>query len=549
MFSGHNWIMAQATGDPKEDFLYGEYYVSGEQFEKAIPFYLSALKQNPDNSNINYRIGQCYLMSLGIQNSAVPYLEKAVENIDMHYIDGRYKDRRAPVEAWLLLGDAYHRDNQMEKASHAYHEYKRLISDSDKEKQELIMKRIDGLGIASEFQRDEEKLKLFNLGGIINTRFSDYNPVFSGDERTMAYTQFWESYDRVLISNFENGEWSKPKDITGEIASEGDSYTSALSFDGEELYLVRHVSENYDIYVSEFNNGLWGKMELLEGKVNSRHRESSVSISADGAFLYFASDRPGGNGGFDIYRATKTGDSWTKVQNLGKPVNTRKNEEAPYISYDGTILYFSSDGHMTIGNMDIVYSKLDEENKWTLPVNIGSPINTTNDDIFYVYFKDTQQGYLSRDMADGFGKNDIYMVQRGNLLTHGNKTGSDKNELTDHTTFPEKASTLTPSGNDQALSHNAIAMPYDEVNQYEMADSIPTYTIQIYAVKKPIKKVKIKLSPLIISLGEDGLYRYTYGEFAGWSKALELLDEIRNSGYPDAFIRNISTVQNYQGNQ
>lgn len=508
--------MAQATGDPKEDFLYGEYHVSDGEFEKAIPFFLSALKENPDNNNINYRIGQCYLMSLGIQSSAVTYLEKAVENIDMHYIEGRYKDPRAPVEAWLLLGDAYHRDNQMIKASYAYHEYQRLIGDNDRELKELVLKRIEGLGIASEFQREEEKLNLFNLGDIINTRFSDYNPVLSGDQKTLVYTQFWESYDRILISNFENGEWSVPKDITGEIASEGNCYTSALSFDGRELYLVRHLSENYDIYVSDFNNGRWSKMELLEGKVNSRHMESSVSISADGVYLYFASDRPGGHGGFDIYKATKTGDSWSEVQNLGMPVNTVKNEEAPYISYDGTILYFSSDGHMTIGNMDIVYSELDEENKWSLPVNIGNPINTTSDDIFYVYFKDTRQGYLSRDMVDGFGKNDIYMVQRGSL---------------------------------PAISYSAGDVPYDAADRYTITDSIPTYTIQVFALKKPIRSGKMNLSPLIISQGEDGLYRYTYGEFTGWSKALELLDQIRNSGYPDAFIRNISSIQNYQGNQ
>ena len=122
-------IRGQATGDPKQDFLYGEYYLDQANYQDALPFYLSVLSEFPDNSNVNYRIGQCYMHILGEQNKALPYLQKSVNEINPKYMDGRYKETGAPPEAWLLLGDAYHRDNQLRNASFAYYQYKSLIGD------------------------------------------------------------------------------------------------------------------------------------------------------------------------------------------------------------------------------------------------------------------------------------------------------------------------------------------------------------------------------------------------------------------------------------
>lgn len=573
-------LRGQATGDSKEDFLYGEYYLIQGLYREALPFYLSSLEAMPDNSNLNYRVGLCYERIIGEQHKALPYLKKSVKEINAHYIDGKYANTGAPIEAWLLLGDAYLRSDQLMEASRAYHEYKRLIGDSDPEMFKEVMARISGLGVSYEYQRENTEVCMINMGNSINSRFSDYNPVVSGDQKVMVYSQFWESYDRILLTRMTENGWAPPEDISTQVESEGVCYTSAISFDGKELYFVCHDEMNYDLFISVYENDSWSGMKPIGGKVNSRYRESSVCISADGNELYFASDRPGGEGGFDLYYAEKTAGEWSTVVNLGKPINTKGNEEAPYLSYDGTVLYFSSNSHETVGNMDILFSSFNETGNWQEPVNIGIPVNTTNDDIFYTYFKDTQTGYLSRDIPEGSGKNDIYRIQFGDcpLLTSDGVVVKETSKplmalSADNSTTEEKINTSANLENDNTkvitqeqydtpgdtslVDYNFIEKQLEEAlgdsqktgeftgQEEAISDSVAIYTIQIYALHKPINSKGIKLSPVKISKGDDGLYRYTFEEFAGYSNARKKLDEIWVSGYPDAFIRNISTVPNY----
>ncbi len=596
-------LQGQATGDLQEDFLYGEYYIEQGLFQEALPFYLSCLKENPENSNINYRIGFCYMKIIGVQQNAIPYLEKAVVNVDEHYIEGRYKDPAAPIEAWLLLGDVYHRENELLKASFAYHQYKKYVENSNKQMLEVVIKKINNLGISLEYQRFEQNVRIINLGERINSRFSDYNPVLSGDQMTLVYTQFWETFDRILITHRTAVGWSAPESLNEKIGSEGNCYTSALSYDGTELYIIWHYALDYDIYVTNYVNGEWTKMVPVSGKVNSRNRESSVSISSDGKFLYFSSDRPGGEGGFDIYRAERESNEWTNIINLGEVINTQKNEEAPYITFDGTVLFLSSNGHESVGNMDILFCEMDSVGNWTTPVNVGLPVNTTKDDIFYVYFPATKTGYLARDLAEGYGKNDLYRIQIGNdpqfifndsfpqlsssIISNIpdrelNSSLVDETIPVDQSTYEtqfvtsdtsfidlyeenidiiDEQNEVTAITNQQKTgdfvlnvnkvtsvdsSINSPAFAYSYIPDYSIpADSIPTYTIQLFALRNWINPRRIELGPLVVTEGDDSLFRYTYGEYIGYSKALEHLDSIRKSGFPDAFIRNIASIHNY----
>jgi outer membrane protein OmpA-like peptidoglycan-associated protein len=166
-----------------------------------------------------------------------------------------------------------------------------------------------------------------------------------------------------------------------------------------------------NIYSTTLNGEKWSKPVKLNEHVNSKYWEPSACFSADGNTIYFTSNRPGGYGGRDLYSVNKTpkGD-WANALNLGPTINTAYDEDAPFIHHDGITLSFSSNGHNTMGGFDIFASTLTGINKWTEPENVGYPINTTDDDIFYVISPDGRKAYYSSFRSDGLGEKDNYIA-------------------------------------------------------------------------------------------------------------------------------------------
>ena len=366
----------------KDNFLYGEYYLTNRLYRDALPFFLSMYQRHSLNANINYKIGKCYINIRGEKLNSIPYLETASKNITTKYIENKLETERAPIEALMLLGEAYQRNNELNKALQTYHDYKDYLKPKQKEDLAKINLKIQTIETAKQEMDNALDLKIINLGSDINSRFSDYNPLVSVNDSILIFTSFWESADLILRSYKLNGKCTKPLDINQELGSDGDCYTSAISSDAKELYLVKQGNYNSDIYVSYFVDGKWSFMQKLNKKVNSSAHETSISISTDGNTIYFSSNRAGGAGGFDIYKSEKKSGDWCNPENLGKTINTKYNEEAPFISDDGKMLFFSSEGHRNMGGMDIFYSTLNSEGQWDEPVNMGCPVNTTNDDIF-----------------------------------------------------------------------------------------------------------------------------------------------------------------------
>ncbi|HXC03495.1 MAG TPA: hypothetical protein VNZ86_02010, partial [Bacteroidia bacterium] len=157
----------------------------------------------------------------------------------------------------------------------------------------------------------------------------------------------------------------------------------------------------------------WGYPEAVGGDVNSKEWETHACLSADQNTLYFVSNRAGGYGGRDIYKCVKLPNGkWSKATNLGPTINTEYDEDSPFIHPNKVDLYFSSRGHKTMGGFDIFFSTLNvDSNKWSEPVNIGYPINTTDDDVFYVTTPDGKRSYYSSSRPGGFGDKDIYMLK------------------------------------------------------------------------------------------------------------------------------------------
>ena len=250
-----------------------------------------------------------------------------------------------------------------------------------------------------------------NLGPIFNDEKSNFNPVISADGKTFTFMVSLKFYDAVMLSRLVRGEWSPPVNITPELMSDGDMYISCLSSDGKLLLLSRDDDFNSDIYSSTYDGNTWNPCRKLNKNINTKYWESHGFITEDGQRLIFASDRPGGYGGLDLYISKKTGGDWGPAVNLGPEINTPLNEDRPFLINNGKTLFFSSQGHITMGGYDLFKTELQSNNIWSNPKNLGYPLNTPDDNIFFMPSANGKSGYYSiYEEAEGQGNYDIYKI-------------------------------------------------------------------------------------------------------------------------------------------
>ncbi|OFX16496.1 MAG: hypothetical protein A2033_10985 [Bacteroidetes bacterium GWA2_31_9] len=395
----------------KSKFVDAEYYFLFDEYSKALPMYLSILQKDSNNANINYRIALCYLNLVGQKYKAIPYLEKAVKDITYTYKEGSYKEMRAPFEAYLYLGDAYRINEDIDKAIDAYTKFKSLLKPEDVFFQQVVTRQMKSCENAKDMFFTPVEVDEMNVGNQINSTFYEYNPCVSQAEDLMFFTMS-KNNELILISKFANGAWEKPKNITNLVKSaDGACKTVSLSHDGKFLFFSDDNSDNKgDLYVSKINKGKAMPMDNLNRNINSRYSETNASLSPDGKTLYFTSDRKGGIGGLDIYKSKKENGDWGPAENLGSPINTINDEETPFITADGKSLYFSSEGHNSIGGFDFFVSTMLEDGNWSVPLNLGYPISTTDDDLFYYPIGNGEKAYTFRTKNYGDALSDIFKV-------------------------------------------------------------------------------------------------------------------------------------------
>lgn len=397
----------------KQLFLDAEYFFLNEDYEEALYSYNTIFKRgNGNNANINYRIGRCYLNISGEKEKAIEYLLKATSNVSSKYTEGVFKEIKAPFDAWFYLGIAYRINNQLDKAIECYLQFKQLIGAKNIMGNKIADKEVNACDMARGMMKSPVFIKTKNLGRPISTSSRDYFPVVSGDESVIIYNSAQKFYQAVLFSKKVNNKWSSPLNITSGIQSDGDQYVSSLSFDGTELYLRKEDNFEANLMVSKYEKGKWTKSKPLNRNINTKFFEGNCSVSKDGLTLYFSSNRTGSVGAMDIFKSVrKPNGDWGTAVNLGKIINTEFNEDSPFITEDGKRLYFASQGHSTMGGYDIFYSELGSDGQWQEPINLGYPVNTTDDNMFLCPVKDGKVAYIGLYTKDGYGKEDILRVQ------------------------------------------------------------------------------------------------------------------------------------------
>ncbi|MCK5136175.1 MAG: PD40 domain-containing protein [Bacteroidales bacterium] len=398
----------------KEDFYDGEFFFAEEDYEEALYAFNKVYKSGyQDNANINYRMGICLLQIPGRKSEAIPHLEQAVEFISERYREGAFKEVNAPPDALLYLGNAYRINMELEKAREKYGEYDLFLGPRQEMQKAYTDKQIESCGNAVVAINNPVEYTRGNLGQVNETHSNRYNVVISNDMNTMAFMGKNPFYNSVQVSMKEDdGTWGKPKNITPSIVSDGNMDVVALSSDGKTMLLA--VSDEFDsnIYTSVFANNRWNPAKSLGKTINSRYYESHATFSPDGKTIYFTSNRTESLGGMDIFRSDMLEDgTWTEPVNLGPTINTKLSEESPFLSPDGKRLYFSSQGHNTIGGFDLFYSELQANGNWGTPVNVGYPLNTTDDDLAFSPLGIGEEG-ASMVFAKGDGsKYDVYKFE------------------------------------------------------------------------------------------------------------------------------------------
>ncbi len=403
----------------EEMFYIADGYIDSENFENSIRLYQRVLDEEPDNPTVNFKLGFCYLNTSEQKEKAIQYIEKSVKYFEKK--KKRLKKRRTEyLESYFYLAKAYQAIGKFDTAISRYKNLKAMVSNQKLIK--VIDQEITNTAKTRALLQDSSLSNITNLSNI-NSKYSDHSAFVSADESVLLFTSrrenqyndfldYDEEYDENIFICYKqpDGTWSKPKSIGDNINTSYHEAVIGLSADGQQLFIYKSDDKG-SIYLSTLIGDVWSKPKKLGSNINTKHRETSASLSADGSTLYFTSDRNGGFGGLDIYCSKKQANgTWGKAENLGPTINTGGDERAPYIHADGKTLYFSSKGHISIGGFDIFSSKKNEFGTWTKPENLGYPINTILDDIYYVGTADGKRSYYTSSRKDGLGKTDIYMI-------------------------------------------------------------------------------------------------------------------------------------------
>ncbi len=382
----------------------------GGKYSHALENYLKAHSFNPDNAWLNYKIGVCYLQTVHYKK-AIDFFEKAIK-LNVPTLDVYYE-----------LGRAYHLNYMFDEAIDQYTFYRQSLTPHELiQQREKIDKRIAECNYGKKAVENPVRVFIDNMGSTINSEYNDYSPVINADGTRMFFTtrrplgrrprmdrNDYLYFENILETRKIRDQWQSPRDPGRRINSRSHDASAGLSHDGNTLLIYRG-KRGGDIYESVWDGEQWSRARKLHRRINSDNWVSSASLSPDGRTLYFISDRIGGYGGTDIWKSRRDERGrWSEPVNLGSTVNTEYDEASVFMHPDGKTLYFSSKGHETMGGFDIFKTQY-IGGRWTKPENLGYPINTPGDDLYFTMTEDSETGFYSTYREDGYGGRDIYQI-------------------------------------------------------------------------------------------------------------------------------------------
>ncbi|HLP14004.1 MAG TPA: hypothetical protein VK177_18875 [Flavobacteriales bacterium] len=407
-------------GSDRLTYETGELYFTENNYESALSEFSKLEPSFPEEQELLFRIAICSMYkSDGIEKSLASF--KKVDPVKFKQFDYAY-----------YYGKSLHLNSQFDSAIVQLTSY--LNHGKNKAFREDAEKIITWCKNSKNIKPGHTEIKITNLDTFVNSSANEYVPIISADESMLIFTYrgersigglqqpivnpenpVGEYYEDIFYTTKDSlGKWKKPEPIPGSINTKANEACISLSPDGHTLFVFESTEEDEGaIYESKLEGTEWSSPSKLFGEINSPAWEGSISVSADGKTAIFSSERKGGKGGKDLYMATLGSDGgWTNVRNMGDSINTPFDEDAPYIHPSGEFLIFSSTGHNSMGNYDIFISNINDS-VYSKANNLGAPLNTPGNDVFYMLTADGKKGYYSSGKSNGKGGQDIYVVEPG----------------------------------------------------------------------------------------------------------------------------------------
>jgi outer membrane protein OmpA-like peptidoglycan-associated protein len=378
--------------------------------QAGLDLYLKAYEFNPNNSDLNFKIGYC-VYNTTQKYDCLKYFEKAYQ------LDNNVDKR---IDYYLARG--FHLNYKFDDAISFYNKFSSTLKNENDLAE--INRYITECRNGKEILKDTTDVEIINLGDNINTEYREYGPMITADGSKMYFTSRRKGttgggmagdgmyFEDIYESSKTKTGWTKARSVGTPLNSKLHDAVVGLSPDGQNLFV--YVDQNGgDLYVSTLRGSKWSKPVSISENINKKSHESSACISYDNKTLFYISDDPTiSMGGRDIFYSNmdKYG-NWSPPTNIGPVVNTKYDEVDLFIHPDGRTVYFSSRGHNTMGGYDIFKTTKDKNGNWSTPVNMGYPINTPLDDAFFVTTASGKTAYFASVRPEGKGLHDIYEIR------------------------------------------------------------------------------------------------------------------------------------------
>ncbi len=549
-------LLLQTSAFAKSKTFKADKAFENHKYTVAAELYNRALKRTKDKEErnlINFRMAECYRFTNNYRRSMNQY---------KRLIRYNYQEKEPLI--LLYYADALKAMEEYPEALVQYKAYQALMPEDKRAE--------NGILICESIQswiENPTKHQITNLEKI-NSRASDFSPAYGGrtyntiiftstrKEATGKVKDEWtdQEFSDLFISRADRqGNWSKPTLLDNEDASiESDNTINTAANEGTpfmnknftQMYFTRcpntvKKESGCQVYTSKRVNRSWSRPQLLMLGRDTALAVGHPTLSSDEKIIFFSAERPGGKGGKDLWMATRTSrtSAFGSPQNLGKLINTPGDEMFPFLRND-TLLYFSSNGHISMGGLDLFVSRMDGDGNWSQPQNLKSPMNSSHDDFGIVFHDKKEEGYFSSNRK-GAKDDDIYFFQipaveftlKGEVKNRETNRPLNEVRVSLHGNDGSMASVRTDENGEYRFEPNQLAknIEYDITlsidNYFNATDEFNTLGYEVSHdftkdfMLQPIPKEPIVLPDILYDFGKWELKPQYRDSLQGLIKTLE----------------------------